>query len=145
MNATITRDNRQKFDEDKAFPHILMAPTIIVMLALTVYPLLFTVYYSFTDYNLLKSRKNGVNFIGLQNYVKLFQNPIFRTAIFNTVKFTIFAVLLETIFGLLIALFVNSLPKGQKVMRTLILLPYLLPTVTVALAWRMLLSATMAL
>ena len=106
MNASITKNKNQNFDQDKAFPHILMSPTIIVMLALTVYPLLFTVYYSFTNYNLLKSRKNGVSFIGLENYVKLFQNPIFRTAILNTVKFTICAVLLETIIGLLIALFV---------------------------------------
>ena len=141
MNANPSLNKKQKFDEDKAFPHILMSPTIIVMLLLTVYPLLFTVYYSFTDYNLLKSRTKGVNFIAFDNYVKLLQNPIFRSAILTTVKFTLCAVLLETAIGLLIALFVNSLPRGQKMMRTLLLLPYLLPTVTVALAWRMLLSS----
>ena len=43
MNASITNNEKRRFDEDKAFPHILMSPTIIVMLALTVYPLLFTV------------------------------------------------------------------------------------------------------
>ena len=141
MNANNTLNKKQKFDEDKAFPHILMSPTIIVMLLLTVYPLLFTIYYSFTDYNLLKSRTKGVNFIAFDNYTKLLQNPIFRSAIVTTVKFTICAVLLETAIGLLIALFVNSLHHGQKAMRTLLLLPYLLPTVTVALAWRMLLSS----
>ena len=141
MNANNTLNKKQKFDEDKAFPHILMSPTIIVMLLLTVYPLLFTIYYSFTDYNLLKSRTKGVNFIAFDNYTKLLQNPIFRSAIVTTVKFTICAVLLETAIGLLIALFVNSLHRGQKAMRTLLLLPYLLPTVTVALAWRMLLSS----
>ena len=107
MNMGLS-EKKRRFDEDKAFPHILMSPTIIVMLILTVYPLLFTVYYSFTDYNLLKSRTKGVNFIGLDNYTKLLQNPIFRGAILTTVKFTICAVLLETIIGLLIALFVNS-------------------------------------
>ena len=141
MNANTSLTKNRKFDEDKAFPHILMSPTIIVMLLLTVYPLLFTVYYSFTDYNLLKSRTKGVNFIAFDNYTKLLQNPIFRSAILTTVKFTICAVLLETAIGLLIALFVNSLHRGQKAMRTLLLLPYLLPTVTVALAWRMLLSS----
>lgn len=78
MNAKLTANKKQGFDEDKAFPHILMAPTIIVMLLLTVYPLLFTVYYSFTDYNLLKSRTKGVNFIAFDNYVKLLQNPIYH-------------------------------------------------------------------
>lgn len=140
MNQGLSKPKR-KFDEDKAFPHIMLAPTIVVMLIMTVYPIAFTIYYSFTDYNLLKAVKKGYNFIAFDNFTKLFQNAVFRTAIFNTIKFTIFAVLAETIIGLLIAVFVNSLPRGQKVMRTLLLLPYLLPTVTVALAWRMLLSS----
>ena len=140
MNQGISKP-RHKFDEDKAFPHIMLAPTIIVMLIMTVYPIAFTIYYSFTDYNLLKAAKKGYNWIGLTNFTKLFQNAVFRTAIMNTVKFTLFAVLAETVIGLLIAVFINSLRKGQKVMRTLLLLPYLLPTVTVALAWRMLLSS----
>lgn len=140
MNMGLTK-KRRKFDEDKAFPHIMLAPTIIVMLVMTVYPIAFTIYYSFTDYNLLKAAKKGYNWIGFDNFTKLFQNAVFRTAIMNTIKFTIFAVIAETIIGLLIALFVNSLHRGQKVMRTLLLLPYLLPTVTVALAWRMLLSS----
>ncbi len=140
MNMGLS-EKKRRFDEDKAFPHIMLAPTIIVMLIMTVYPIAFTIYYSFTDYNLLKAAKKGYNWIGFDNFTKLFQNAVFRTAIFNTVKFTLFAVLAETLIGLLIAVFVNSLPKGQKVMRTLLLLPYLLPTVTVALAWRMLLSS----
>ena len=95
MNANTSLTKNRKFDEDKAFPHILMSPTIIVMLLLTVYPLLFTIYYSFTDYNLLKSRTKGVNFIAFDNYTKLLQNPIFRSAIVTTVKFTICAVLVN--------------------------------------------------
>jgi len=140
MNLGLSKKER-KFDEDKAFPHIMLAPTIVVMLVMTVYPIAFTIYYSFTDYNLLKAAKKGFNFIGIDNFTKLFQNAVFQTAILNTIKFTIFAVLAETIIGLLIAVFVNGLDRGQKVMRTLLLLPYLLPTVTVALAWRMLLSS----
>ena len=59
----------------------------------------------------------------------------------NTIKFTILAVALEMVFGLLIAVFIHSLKRGQKAMRTLLLLPYLLPAVTVALSWRMMLSS----
>lgn len=58
----------------------------------------------------------------------------------NTVKFTILAVIFEMLIGFLMALLVSSLKRGQKTMRTLLLLPYLLPTVTVALSWRMMLS-----
>lgn len=133
--------NKKKTDGDRLFPHLMISPTVLVMLALTVYPLLFTVYYSFTDYNLLKSAKKGVHFVGLQNYEKMLSDHIFRTSVWNTVKFTLLAVLLETVIGIMIAVFIHSLKHGNKVMRTLLLLPYLLPTVTVALSWRMLLSS----
>lgn len=118
----------------------MVTPTAIVLLIMTAYPLFFTFYYSLTDYNLLKSAKKGANFIGLENYADLFSNQYFRQAIGNTVKFTILAVIFEMFFGFLVALYVNSLTRGKKIMRTLLLLPYLLPTVTVALSWRMMLS-----
>ncbi len=122
---------------DRAFPHVMLAPTLIVLIVMTVYPLVFTFLYSFTDYNYLKQ---SAAFIGLGNYITLFKNAYFRQAIFNTVKFTVMAVTLEMVFGLLLAVFVNSLRWGQKLMRTLLLLPYLLPAVTVALSFRMMLS-----
>ena len=126
--------------QTKRFGMSMITPTLIVLLILTAYPLIFTFYYSFTDYNLLKVLKNPAKFIGLKNYVKLLGNEYFRKAIWNTVKFTIFAVIFEMFFGFIMATFVNSLKKGQKTLRTLLLLPYLLPTVTVALIWRMMLS-----
>ena len=125
---------------ERAFPRLMIAPTVLVMAALTAYPLIFTLIYSFTDYQYLKGT-DAAQFVGFKNYLMLFKNNYFRQAVLNTVKFTILAVIFEMVIGLLIAVFVKSLKKGQKVMRTLLLLPYLLPTVTVALSWRMMLSA----
>ena len=118
----------------------MLTPTLIVLLVMTAYPLIFTFVYSFTDYNYLKGTENA-SFVLFDNYVSLFKNGYFQQAVWNTIKFTILAVVLEMALGLLIAVFVNSLQRGQKSMRTLLLLPYLLPTVTVALSWRMMLSA----
>ena len=126
--------------QTKRFGMAMITPTVIVLLILTAYPLIFTFYYSLTDYNLLKALRNPTHFIGLKNYTKLLGNEYFRKAIWNTVKFTFFAVIFEMLFGFMMATFVNSLKKGQKALRTLLLLPYLLPTVTVALSWRMMLS-----
>ena len=126
--------------QTRRFGVSMMTPTVVVLLVMTAYPLIFTFYYSLTDYNLLKALKNPASFIGLKNYVKLLGNEYFRKAIFNTVKFTVCAVVLEMFFGFLMALLVHSLRRGQKLLRTLLLLPYLLPTVTVALSWRMMLS-----
>lgn len=118
----------------------MLTPTLIVLLVMTAYPLIFTFVYSFTDYNYLKGTENS-SFVLFDNYVSLFKNGYFQQAVWNTIKFTILAVVLEMALGLLIAVFVNSLKRGQKIMRTLLLLPYLLPAVTVALSWRMMLSA----
>ncbi len=118
----------------------MLTPTLVVLLVMTAYPLIFTFVYSFTDYNYLKGTENA-SFVLFDNYVALFKNGYFQQAVWNTIKFTILAVVLEMALGLLIAVFVNSLKRGQKIMRTLLLLPYLLPAVTVALSWRMMLSA----
>ena len=118
----------------------MLTPTLIVLLVMTAYPLIFTFVYSFTDYNYLKGTENA-SFVLFDNYVSLFKNGYFQQAVWNTVIFTVLAVVLEMALGLLIAVFVNSLKRGQKIMRTLLLLPYLLPAVTVALSWRMMLSA----
>ena len=118
----------------------MLTPTMIVLLVMTAYPLIFTFVYSFTDYNYLKGTQDA-SFVLFENYTSLIQNGYFQQAVWNTIKFTILAVVLEMALGLLIAVFVNSLKRGQKIMRTLLLLPYLLPAVTVALSWRMMLSA----
>lgn len=118
----------------------MLTPTMIVLLVMTAYPLIFTFVYSFTDYNYLKGTEDA-SFVLFENYASLIQNGYFQQAVWNTVIFTVLAVVLEMGFGLLIAVFVNSLKRGQKIMRTLLLLPYLLPAVTVALSWRMMLSA----
>ena len=122
---------------NKAFPRLMISPTVLVLLIMTAYPVIFTIYYSFTDYNYLKQSSK---FLGLRNYAKLLTNHTFQVSIWNTVKFCILAVILEVSIGLLLAVFVHSFTKGQKVLRTLFLLPYLLPQITVALAWKMMLS-----
>ena len=140
MKRNVTTKLQSADVQTKRFGVGMLSPTIVVLLIMTAYPLIFTLIYSFTDYNLLRSINSGSKFIGLQNYTKLLSDPYFRQSIFNTVRFTILAVSFEMLIGLVMALFVNSLKRGQKIMRTLLLLPYLLPIVTVALSWRMMLS-----
>ena len=140
MKSTALRSNRAPHLGERTFPRLMLAPTLVVMAVLTAYPLIFTFFYSFTNYNYLKHANKASDFILFENYIDLLQDGYFRQAVLNTIKFTLLAVVLEVLLGLLVAVFINSLKRGQKVMRTLILLPYLLPAVTVALSWRMMLS-----
>lgn len=120
------------------FAGIMTAPTILVLAVLTIFPLLFTLFYSFTDYYFLA--KSSPEFVGFRNYIDLFQNPYFRQAIWNTIRFVLYAVVLETGIGLFLAVFLSSYQKGSKLLRTTVLLPALMPPVTVALVWQIMLS-----
>jgi len=122
--------------KSQAFPRLMITPTVLVLLVMTAYPVAYTCFYSFTNYKYPKPWK----FLGLKNFVSLLTNSAFRTAIWNTVKFCILAVVFEVVIGLLLAAFVNSFGHGKKVLVVLFLLPYLLPQITVALTWKMMLS-----
>lgn len=67
------------------FTYEMTIPTIVVILIMTVYPVIFTVLYSFTDYNYLKGT---YSWIGLENYKNLFSNGFFRQSVWNTILFT---------------------------------------------------------
>lgn len=121
-----------------AFPYLMTLPTLVILVCLTIFPLIFNAYYSITDYYYL-SPKN-INIVGGENYINIFKDVYFQQALLNTVKFTILAVVFETLIGLILALFINNLRTARRSMRTLVLLPTLLPPVTVALIWQIMFS-----
>ncbi|MDR3191882.1 MAG: sugar ABC transporter permease [Treponema sp.] len=125
-------------DKSSSFGILMTSPTIAILAGFTIFPLFFTLFYSFTDYYFL-ARKPAAG-VGLNNYIELLKNGYFLQAIRNTVKFVILAVVIETGAGLFTAVFINSFTKNTKLLRTLILLPTLMPPVTVALMWQTMLS-----
>lgn len=123
---------------NRGFAVALTAPTMILLAALTIFPLLFTVYFSFTNLNMIKP--DQMKFLAVKNYVRIFSDPYFIQALQNTLKFMVFAVVIETVLGLLIAVFVHNLKQLQKFVRTALLTPMVLPPVTAVLIWRIMLS-----
>lgn len=124
--------------KNRFFAWLMSSPALLILLLLSVFPLGYTLWYSFSNYYFLSLSAPG--FIGLENYQKLMADAYFRQAVWNTVKFMILAVFFEVSLGLLYALFVNSLQRLHKLLRTIALLPMLLPPVTVALVWQIMLS-----
>lgn len=117
----------------------MVSPTVLVLLFMSAFSIVFTLYYSFTNYYYIS--RAPLKYVGLKNYLTLFKDQYFVGALLNTVRFTLWCTVLETVFGLLIAVFVNSLRRGRNLVRTLILIPYLLPPVTAALIWQIMLSS----
>src|SRR5579884_1437112 len=112
-------------------PYFLILPTVVVILAIAVYPILDSLYLSLLDNPLLPHP----DIVGLKNYITIFSDPTFRQAMGSTVIFTIGSVLLETIFGLGIALLINKTFPGRGLVRAAILVPWAFPTVVSAQMW----------
>lgn len=120
------------------FAILMESPTFVILTVLSIYPFVYTLYYSLTNFYYIS--KDGLDFVGLKNYADLVRNPYFIRAVINTIKFTVACTLLETVAGVAVAVYVNGLRHFKKTMRTILLLPNLLPPVTAALIWKIMLS-----
>ena len=118
-------------------PVFLTLPATIALIGI-MYPFAIAVYYSFTNFSLIKPTHK---FIGLQNYIRLFTDSNFIEAMGTTLMFAAIALIFEFLFGFLITLLLNNQVKGVRIMRTLLILPLMLPPVIAAMMWRTLLSS----
>lgn len=112
---------------------LLLAPTLLVIVVVALFPLLQTIYLSFTNDRLADLKP--AEWIGLENYRDLLRDEDFRAAIWLTVKFTLITIVVETILGMIVALVVNSQFKGRGMMRAAMLVPWAIPTVVSARMW----------
>lgn len=122
----------------KITPYLYLIPWFIGLIWFKVYPMILTIYYSFTE----KSLVGDATFIGLQNYITMFTNDDkFWVSFFATLKYVIFTVPTALIFGLFIAYILNFKLKGVKVFRTIYYIPSLLgASIAVAILWQTLFS-----
>lgn len=123
----VKRDYRQKW----AF--LFCLPNILFFLVFFVAPAVVGIWYSFTNYNGLKK----MDFVGIQNYMTLFQDAEFYKVLFNTAKFVLVFVPLgyAVALGLAILLSADTM-KGSTVLRVLVYWPTLLSTIMVGLTWK---------
>jgi trehalose/maltose transport system permease protein len=112
---------------------MLVFPSVLVVVLVAIYPLLMSFYYSTTNYRL--TRPDRIENVGLDNYRQLFTDSVFITSLWNTTVFTVVAVTLETLLGMIIALTIHSSFKGRGIVRTSMLVPWAIPTVVSSLLW----------
>ncbi|ANU78629.1 carbohydrate ABC transporter permease [Blautia pseudococcoides] len=115
----------------------MVMPTVIGLMILNIYPLLRTVYMSF-----FKSGSFGKwAFVGLDNYMKMFQSDSFWTITKNTLVFMVMTVPVTVIFGLLIAVLLDQKIKGKTVFRAIYFLPMVVAPAAVAMVWKWLFNS----
>ncbi|HEX5504409.1 MAG TPA: sugar ABC transporter permease [Thermomicrobiales bacterium] len=113
---------------------VFLTPTLLVVAFVALWPLLQTIYQSFTDARLASAKP--VHFIGLKNYAFLIKDAAFGHSIVVTVEFTIITVFFELVLGMIIALVINSNFQGRDLMRTAMLIPWAIITVVSAQMWK---------
>ncbi|WP_342754625.1 sugar ABC transporter permease [Pantoea sp. MBD-2R] len=115
---------------------VLLAPMLVMMGLLTAWPLLRTIWLSFTDAALIGTG-GAVNYVGVENYRYALTDPDFLASLWRTLYFTVASVALEGIVGVLVALLLNQKFYGRSVLRVLVILPWALPTIVNAMMWRL--------
>ncbi len=138
--TTASRQKKERgwFKEEFGNPerrtaYFMILPALLIILLVAFFPIAYSVYLS-----LFQSNINNVGqFVGLQNYVQMFQNEAFLNGLSNTVIFTVVSVFFEFMIGLAIALAINRAFRGRGLVRAAILVPWAFPTVISAVMFRL--------
>lgn len=113
-----------------ALPFVL--PMVVLMVGLIFWPFVNAILISFTT----RSIRRTEQWVGFANYARLWSDESFRSAVTNTVQFTVASVSLKLVVGMVIALLLNSRLPFRNVLTGLMLLPWIVPEVVTAMAWR---------
>jgi len=118
---------------------LLLLPSVLIILGVTLQPVITTLYLSFFKTTLGKITPDI--FVGFSNYVGLLRDPLFWQTIQRTLYFTVISVSLELIIGLAIAQLIHSHPPGWQFLRTSLIIPWAIPTIVNATMWRWIYNA----
>jgi multiple sugar transport system permease protein len=131
-----TKNKKVKsFKEKEArLGYLLIAPAFLLVTVIILYPVLYNIWLSFHDVALNPFKAN--EFIGLENYQSLLSDRSFWHSILITLIFTVATVAGATILGLAVALLANKAFKGRGLVRSLILLPYVAPVISIVFVWQ---------
>jgi multiple sugar transport system permease protein len=125
-------------EDERWLAFVLLLPTTVLLGLFIAYPFVKGVLLSVTD------AKVGVpgSFVGMQNFVLLLHDSIFRVAVWNTVVYTAVTTVFKLALGLWLALLLNRHFKGKALTRAFILLPFIIPTVLSTFAWKWMFDPT---
>lgn len=136
MTGAVAAAPRPRSDDrasQRRLAYLLIAPAVILMLAVTGYPIIYAVWLSLQRYNL--AQPDDIAFVGLDNYVTVLSDRYWWTALAVTAAITLVSVAIEFALGLTLALVMHRTIFGRSVVRTAILIPYGIVTVAASYSW----------
>jgi len=127
--------------EQRKFILLMLAPATILMMSLTLFPFLVSLYLSFTDYSLIQP--DEINGIGFDNYSSLLTSSDFWTSVRVTLMFTIFAVSIQTVLGVGIAALLHHEIKQAPWLRVVYLLPMAITPIAATFTFRLMFNPSL--
>ncbi|MCV7174094.1 sugar ABC transporter permease [Mycobacterium manitobense] len=118
---------------ERRLAFLLIAPAVILMLAVTAYPIGYAVWLSLQRYNL--ATPDDTEFVGIDNYVTVLTDGYWWTALLVTLAITVVSVAIEFVLGMALALIMHRTIFGKGVVRTAVLVPYGIVTVAASYSW----------
>lgn len=125
--------NKERRKSKVYTPIILLAPAFLLVVGVIIYPICNAIGLSFQYYKLTDYANR--HFVGLENYISVWKNELFFTALGNTIKWVLITVIFQFIFGLILALILNTPFRGRGIIRSVTLMPWVTPGVVIALMW----------
>lgn len=124
---------------DRRLALLFISPAMLLLLTMSVFPLLWALYLSFTDYS--ATRAAPADFVGFENYTTVLTSPEVWQRALTTLVYVTGAVALQTVLGFGIAYLISRRTRGRGVLTTLFLVPMMLSPVVVGLFWKFMLDA----
>jgi multiple sugar transport system permease protein len=125
-------------ENERLLAVVLLTPTVVLLGLFIAYPFVMGVWLSLSN----TSVGNVGTFVGVQNFVKAWNDSIFRTAFWNTSFYTFWATVFKLVLGMWLALLLNRHFRGKRIVRASMLLPFIVPTVLSTFAWRWMFDPT---
>jgi len=125
---------------ERVTPWLFLAPALILILAVTAYPLVFSLVISFQDYNVYRSAVEGIKFVGLENYIALTNDPLFWHSLKLSIIYVAASVSGSLLLGFGMALLLDRELRGMAILRSLLIVPMVVTPVSIGLTWRMMYS-----
>ncbi len=119
---------------DNVFAYKLLGPSLLLLVVLIGYPMIYNIVISFQDVPI--NPKMDATFVGLENYISVLTDRAFYHAVLTTMLFTILVVAVSTIIGLAIAVLMNRSFVGKKLVNSIIIISYVVPSVCLIFIWR---------
>ncbi|MCL4862990.1 MAG: sugar ABC transporter permease [Caldilineaceae bacterium] len=129
-DAAARRRTMRKVRES-AFWYLLLSPSLLVIFGFSIVPMLWSIYFSFNRGGMLGKH----TFVGLDNYVRASQHPIFRQTLLNTFQYAVLTVPTVIVLALIVAIIIFQLPKMQGFFRGTVYFPLITPVVIAANIW----------